>query len=225
MDVESALGRAEKSDTGSGVSRTFSFLCMSRYYVHKNIEILPAAMTRLPLYTRKTAQCLITISPNQHPRAAALLKTLASGGTANRLINIGPVSPDRIGDVYRSADAYILPTLLETYSLTYDEALHFGLPIATSDRDFARGRLGDASIYFDPLDADSVARAMARVIEDAELRQRLVEKGRRMMSQAPTWDDIAARFVEVLERTARGEPPMRDESDSWQAAMPEFPKA
>lgn len=204
MDLESAVGNAEKSDRVFGVSGTFTFLCMSRYYVHKNIEILAAAMRRLPLYTRKAAQCLITISPDQHPRAAALLKTISSRGTANRLINIGPVPPDRIGDVYRSADAYILPTLLETYSLTYDEALHFGLPIATSDRDFARGRLGDAATYFDPLDADSVARAMASVMEDADLRHNLAENGRRILAQAPTWDEIAARFVEVLERTARG---------------------
>ena len=204
MDLESAVGHAEKSDGGFGVSGTFTFLCMSRYYIHKNIEVLPVAMRRLPLYTRKAAQCLITISSKQHPQAAAFLKTLSSEGAANRLINIGPVPPHRIGDVYRSADAYLLPTLLETYSLTYDEALHFGLPIATSDRDFARSRLGDAATYFDPLDADSVARAMARVMEDADLREGLVENGRRILAQAPTWDEIAARFVEVLERTAAG---------------------
>ena len=214
MDLESGVGNAEKSDRGLGVNGTFTFLCMSRYYVHKNIEVLPAAMRRLPLYTRKAAQCLITISPDQHPRAAALLKMLSSGGAANRVINIGPVPRDRIGDAYRSADAYILPTLLETYSLTYDEAMHFGLPIATSARDFARSRLGDAATYFDPLDADSVARAMARVMEDADLRQGLVENGRRILAEAPTWDEIAAHFVEVLERTARGEPPLHVEPRS-----------
>jgi hypothetical protein len=50
---------------------------------------------------------------------------------------------------------------------------------------------------------------MARVMEDLTLRQTLVENGRRILAQAPTWDEIAARFVEVLERTARGELPAR----------------
>ena len=200
--VENEASNGGAPNLAAGTSRAFTFLCMSRYYVHKNIEVLPAAMKRLPLYTKKTAQCLVTISADQHPRAATLLKTLSPTGRGNQVINIGPVSPDRIGDIYRSADAYILPTLLETYSLTYDEAWHFGLPIATSDRDFARTRLGNAATYFDPLDADSVARAMARVMEDADLRQGLVENGRRILAQAPTWDEIAARFVEVLERTA-----------------------
>ena len=210
--VESEVRKGGAPNLAPEASRAFTFLCLSRYYVHKNIEILPTAMLRLPLYTKKAAQCLITISADQHPRAAALLKTLSSGGTDNRVINIGPVCPDRIGDVYRSADAYILPTLLETYSLTYDEAWHFGLPIATSDRDFARSRLGNAAIYFDPLDADSVARAMARVMEDADLRQSLVENGRRILAKAPTWDEIAAQFVNVLERAACGELPIRTES-------------
>ena len=40
--------------------------------------------------------------------------------------------------------------------------MQFGLPILTSDRDFARHICQDAALYFDPLDADSVARSMAR---------------------------------------------------------------
>ena len=115
---------------------------------------------------------------------------------------------------YESADAFILPTLLESFCRPYDEAMHFDLPILTSDRDFARERCQDAAIYFDPLDAASVAGSMARVMEDADLRQRLVANGRRILAQAPTWDAIAARFVEVLERTARGEPLVHFEPQS-----------
>jgi ubiquinone/menaquinone biosynthesis C-methylase UbiE len=93
--------------------------------------------------------------------------------------------------------------------------MHFDLPILTSDRDFARERCQGAAIYFDPLDAASVAGAMARVMEDADLRNNLVENGRSILAQAPTWDEIAARFVEVLERTARGESPVPAKSRSW----------
>jgi glycosyltransferase involved in cell wall biosynthesis len=220
LNLESDVSNGETSDVAPAVRRTFTFLCLSRYYAHKNIEILPAAMMKLAHYTSVAAQCLITISPDQHPRAAALLKTLSPGGPANRVVNIGPVPPDRIAEVYGSADAYILPTLLETYSLCYDEAWHFGVPILTSDRDFARERCQDAALYFDPLDADSVARAMARMMEDADLRQGLVENGRRILAQAPTWDDIAARFVQVLERTAKGEPPFQADSESQHEAHP-----
>jgi glycosyltransferase involved in cell wall biosynthesis len=100
---------------------------------------------------------------------------------------------------------------METFSFTYDEAMHFGLPILTSDRDFARERCQDAALYFDPLDADSVARAMAQVMDDEGLRNRLAANGKRLLEKAPSWDDIAGRFVDVLERVAAGELPVREE--------------
>ena len=49
--------------------------------------------------------------------------------------------------------------------------------------------------------ADGLARAMAAIMEDEDLRSRLVENDRRIVQQMPIWDQIAARFVEVLERT------------------------
>jgi hypothetical protein len=43
---------------------------------------------------------------------------------------------------------------------------------------------------------------MARLMEDAELRASLVQNGKRLISQSPTWDEIAAQFVSVLEEAA-----------------------
>jgi glycosyltransferase involved in cell wall biosynthesis len=65
---------------------------------------------------------------------------------------------------------------------------------------------------FDPVDADSVARAMAATMEDENLRSRLVEKSRGIVQQILSWEEFAARFVEVLERTARGELASPDQS-------------
>jgi hypothetical protein len=40
------------------------------------------------------------------------------------------------------------------------------------------------------------------IMEDEDLRSRLAEKGGRIVQQMPTWGQIAAHFVEVLEGTA-----------------------
>ncbi|MGA2608980.1 MAG: hypothetical protein ABSH01_16175 [Terriglobia bacterium] len=50
--------------------------------------------------------------------------------------------------------------------------------------------------------ADALARAIAAVTEDQNLRSRLVENDGPIAQQMPTWDEIAARFVEVLQRAA-----------------------
>jgi glycosyltransferase involved in cell wall biosynthesis/SAM-dependent methyltransferase len=197
--------RNPAASVGSGAATPFTFLCLAHCYAHKNIGILLDAAQRLPNFTSKPAKCVITVAAEQHPSARRLLKRLDEGELAGKIENIGPVPSRMLPQVYQKADALIFPTLLESFSRTYLEALYFGLPILTSDRDFARNLCQNAAIYFDPLDAESVARAMARVMEEADLRQRLVESGRRILAQSPSWDEIAARFVEVLERTAGGE--------------------
>lgn len=215
LDTPTGDGNLSRSDRDEG-ARPFTFLCLAHYYAHKNIDIILDAAERLPGYTHRPARCMITIEPSQHPGARRLLGKLQSSGHSGMVENIGPVPNRELARVYRNADALIFPTLLESYSRTYLEAMHFGLPILTSDRDFAHHLCGDAAIYFDPLDAESVARAMAAIMEDEALRSRLIERGRQIVQRMPTWDQIAARFVEVLERTARGEPPAQDESDSRQ---------
>ena len=199
-------------------SDPFTFLYLSAYSPHKNQEILLEAMTRLPLYSRRSARCMITLAPEQHPGARRLLEQIKQRKLDNLVVNIGPVSGAEMAKVYLSADAAIQPTLLESFGRVYYESMRFDLPLLASDRDFAHVVCQDAADFFDPLDGDSVAKSMARIMGHAELRQRLIENGRRILALAPTWNEIAANFVDVLERTARGEPPVRAASDLCHAA-------
>jgi glycosyltransferase involved in cell wall biosynthesis len=192
----------QTQDEATSAHSPFTFLCLSQYYPHKNLEVLVEAMKRLPAYTQRPARCLLTIHENQHPGARRLLHGIAREGLDAVLVNIGPVSAARLAEVYRSADAFVLPTLLESFGRTYLEAMRFGLPVLTSDRDFARHLCGEAALYFDPLDPGSVAQNMARIIEDRQLAARLIVEGQRNVRQIPTWEDIAAQFVAVLEEAA-----------------------
>jgi glycosyltransferase involved in cell wall biosynthesis len=185
-------------------SRPFTFLCASPYKPHKNLEILVEALKRLRAYTPKPARCLITISADQHPGARQLLRRIEREDLAPQIVNLGWIpTRERLAQVYRSADAYIFPSLMETFSFTYLEAMCFGLPILTSDRDFARDRCQDAAVYFDPLDPESVAKCMARILEDGALRNQLVSRAKFLLNEVPPWEEVAARFVEVLERASQ----------------------
>ncbi len=196
----------EQPEAQNEIIRTrspFTFLCLSQYYPHKNLEVLAEAMKRLPAYTRRPARCLLTIHASQHPGARRLLRKIEREGLDAVLVNVGPVSGARLADVYRSADAFVLPTLLESFGRTYLEAMRFCLPVITSDRDFARHLCGEAALYFDPLDPASVAESMARIIEGRELASKLTAEGQRVLQQIPTWEEIANQFVTVLEEAGR----------------------
>ncbi len=190
--------------------RPFTFLCLTRYYAHKNLEILPEALKQVLARTSKPVRCLITISADQHPQARKLLGRIKRQGLEHQLVNIGPVPNSKLDRTFASADALILPTLLESCTRTYSEAMKFKLPILTSDRDFARELCGDAALYFDPLNSGSVAEGMVAVMKDGDLRLKLVNSGQRVASGLPGWDSIAAQFVALLERTAQAKPARTD---------------
>ena len=180
--------------------KPFTFLCLACYYPHKNLEILPAAMKRLRAYTSRPARCLLTLDSSQHPGARRLLLSIRGEGMQHALINIGALDGNAVMNAYRSADAFILPTLSESFGRTYLEAMRFNLPILTSDRGFAREVCRDAALYFDPENAESVAQCMARIMNDGELRDRLAASRQRIV--IPSWEQVASRFLEVLERAA-----------------------
>jgi glycosyltransferase involved in cell wall biosynthesis len=195
-------------------SRPFTFLALGHYGPHKNLEILVDAFKKLPSHSGRPARCLITVNPfpwrwhprrapqRLHPGARRLIRRIEEEKLQQVLVNLGMISGPQVEQAYRSADAFLMPTLLESFARIYHEALQFGLPILTSDRDFAHDACQDAALYFDPLDADSVARSMARMMEDGELRARLAQNAKRLISESPTWDEIAAQFVSVLEKAA-----------------------
>jgi len=181
----------------------FTFLCLARYYPHKNIEMCVEAVKRLAS-TGRRARLLMTVDAADHPRARILLQRIQREGLDGKIQNLGTVPQPELPRLFGSADALLLPTLLESLSRTYLEAMNYELPILTSDRDFARQICGSAALYVDPLDVESVTGAMIRIMEDATLRRDLAARGREEAAQFPNWGEIAAQFVAALESVAAG---------------------
>lgn len=101
-------------------------------------------------------------------------------------------------------DALLMPSLLESFSGTYLEAMHFGLPILTSDLDFAREVCHDAALYFDPWDTASIRDAILRVKNESELAHNLCEKGNsRLVGMQKSWDEIVRNILQELLKLAK----------------------
>jgi glycosyltransferase involved in cell wall biosynthesis len=191
-------GPAEPTAEPSG-DGSFVLLTVSRYYPHKNLEIVLEAFERFP-ELMDGVEWWITVSPDHGRRARALLGKITKSPIGSRIRNLGPVPQARLGGLYAAADAVILPTRMESFSANYPEAMYFGVPILTSGLDFAHEICGDAALYFDPSDARSVARAVARARDDAALRDSLVGKGREILGTFPSdWAEVAGTMIAALE--------------------------
>lgn len=180
----------------------FKLLYVTRYYPHKGLEIL---VDTIDLYREEldNVVCFITIEAEQHPFAASILKRIREKGLEKLIINIGPLSQKDLARWYHNCDALLMPTLLESFSGSYLEAMHFGLPILTSDLDFAHEICEDAALYFDPWDSTSIKETILRIKQSKDLAHSLREKGRvRLRGMYKTWEDIAKEILREIHTVA-----------------------
>jgi len=178
--------------------------CLTRYYPHKNLERIVELFRTYREALVNTA-VIITIAPEQHPHAARLLADIRKAGLQEHIVNVGPVPQEKLGTYYHHCDALFLPTFLESFSGTYLEAMHFGVPILTSDLDFAHVVCGDAAVYFDPWSVTSILDAIRRIQNEPGLAADLVERGRRRLSGFfRSWDEIATDLHRWLREIANG---------------------
>ncbi len=88
----------------------------------------------------------------------------------------GPVPHPRVAEYLSAADVFVLPTLGEGSCNALVEAMACGLPLITSDRDFNRDLVTDqSSLLVDPMDVSAIRKAILRLKQGEELRQRMAE--------------------------------------------------
>jgi glycosyltransferase involved in cell wall biosynthesis len=92
----------------------------------------------------------------------------------------------RIIDYISESDKYILykgamflafPSLYEGFGLPPIEAMSLGVPVITSSVSCMPEVCGDAALYVDPYDVEDIANKITMMINDKELRQRLIKAG------------------------------------------------
>ncbi|MDQ4019686.1 MAG: glycosyltransferase, partial [Actinomycetota bacterium] len=74
-----------------------------------------------------------------------------------------------------------------------------GTPVACSSASSLPEVAGDAALYFDPTDTAAMSAAIARLLADGELRERLAKAGRRQAGKF-TWQAAARATLKTYER-------------------------
>jgi glycosyltransferase involved in cell wall biosynthesis len=113
-------------------------------------------------------------------------------------IHVGRVSDAELRALYENALGFVFPSFYEGWGLPPGEAMLLGCPVICSNTTSMPEVCGDAALYCDPADDDSIARQLFRLVEDGPLRQDLAAMGR-ARSQRFSWRAVAERLWAAIE--------------------------
>lgn len=178
----------------------FRFLTLANYAGRKGLQTVVTMFERHGVELQDVVG-LLTLDTERQQRAHRLMERIDEAGLGRHIVNLGPVDQRKLRALYAQVDAVVLPTLLESFSGTYVEAMALGVPIITSDRDFARVVCGDAAVYVDPTDPAEIAAAIADLAGDPDRQRDLIEKGKARTARFGTdWDECATALLTSLEQ-------------------------
>jgi glycosyltransferase involved in cell wall biosynthesis len=165
----------------------------------KNLAILPSIFEAMA--AAGTTPSLIRVGealPDELRRS--LVRSLGE----HRLVELGTLTAHQLERVYQQVDVLLFPSTLEGFGLPPLEAMAAGCPVVSSDAASLRETGGDAALYFDPSDAEQAARHIVRLLEDSQLRETMVARGRQRSAQY-SWDRHLEGVVGVYREVGAGE--------------------
>ena len=103
---------------------------------------------------------------------------------------------DQLGALYAGAACFVYPSLYEGFGIPPLEAMLCGCPVACSNTSSLPEVVGEAGVYFDPYDAESLREALERIVGSETLATRLRDAGRRRAATF-SWDRCADETLAI----------------------------
>ena len=188
---------ARKSARGElGISDdAFVFLCVARNHPQKDFPTLLAAFCELRETLPGRDVQLVIAGRNARDLPAQDGVHLCEFGVEKPACGVPEMPPQKLVDLYRAADAFVLCSLLEGFSSAIAEALAAGLPLVVTDAPGIRGVVtGGRECLMVPVRSPAaLAGAMKSMCEDAGLRARLSANARATAS-GYDWPSVVASY-------------------------------
>jgi glycosyltransferase involved in cell wall biosynthesis len=170
--------------------------------------LLPLVEALAKIRTERHAELVVVGSPREGGPVAAAIERYDLQGAVRFVTGI---SDAELVAELRSAEAAVVPSLYEGFSLPAVEAMACGTPlVATTGGALPEvaGRDGETALLVPPGDAGALADAVGRLLDDAALRARLGAAGRDRVLARFTWraaaEATARRYRAAIEEHGAG---------------------
>jgi glycosyltransferase involved in cell wall biosynthesis len=156
----------------------------------KGLEFVIRSLPKL-----KTEAQLLVVGNDSATTFRNLAKEL---GVADRVHFAGPRND--LPDIYPAADVFVFPSLYETFALVCVEAMASGVPVLATRvggiEDYLRD--GENGLFIER-NASEIAVKIDRVLDDPNLRERLIANGLATATNY-SWDAIAQQYLRLFDQ-------------------------
>jgi glycosyltransferase involved in cell wall biosynthesis len=194
--IPSGVDGARFTASAGSSNGTLEALAVGRLAPPKGHASLIDAMTRL-----SGQQAIHLTIVGDGPLAATLERMIGEAGIGDRVSLGGRVPYERLEEVYRAADIFVMPSLAEGLPLAMVEAMASGLAIVATDIPEHRQVADETAIRFvPPGDPAALARAIDDLAADEASRRSMAARARRIAEERFDWGTLTDAFEDVLRR-------------------------
>lgn len=163
-------------------------------YPHKNIDVLIEAIAKHNL--EKEADLQLALIFSRSVFWDRLNKKIEDRNLSNWIKMLGYVGDQEVSDIYSLALMLVHPSKMEGFGLTGLEAMAVGLPVIASSASCLPEVYGDAALFFNPDSVDDLVSKMELLIQDIDLRERLIAYGYHQVKKY-SWDKMGVETIAV----------------------------
>lgn len=199
--IHEGLSNLPQADLGGEYLKTKNIvppylLYIGNCYPHKNLEKLVEAFEILKKENPELKLVLVSKRDFFSKKLEEKISTTYQPINLSTCIFCGYASDEELSTLYKHASLYVFPSFSEGFGLPPLEALSFGLPSAVSDIPIFHEILGTAAFYFNPNDANDMARVICHALQNMEARGKILREGANILKRY-NWDKNAEETTEV----------------------------
>ncbi len=117
----------------------------------------------------------------------------------DKVIFSGYISDEELVFLYNFAHTYILPSFYEGFPLTALEAMACGTTVISSNTSSMPEILKEVCLYFNPMDIDSMAKAMIQACNDSISEKYRIGEGFKLVKNY-TWENSARNVMNIFSK-------------------------
>ena len=133
--------------------------------------------------------------------ASAFTEALAVNSASERIRRLGYVTDQQRADLLAGASVLAYPSLDEGFGHPPLEAMAAGVPVVAARAGALPEVSGDAALLVDPTDQDALSDALSRVLDDEDLRAKLIARGHTRVGDF-SWSRCVDELVALYRRLA-----------------------